>query len=158
MNRRLTFVIAGVVLVGALVGGALIGFIEHRGSQPPSDLEVIRASEDVAVEAISVEGRADKVLATYPVTTRDLDSLGIPRPEWPRGEPKRMMLVAMRGAFTVPRVTITSVPADPPMTTEIAIQVIDLDHGGPTITVLTTNQDLIHRVLNHLPAASAFGD
>lgn len=142
----LVAVVAAVALVGSPAlsfarsvpaqGQELGGFTEAPKLAAPigaAEAEAI-ALEVSALDARHAGGVKPGVLASFSVTVADLSELGIPHPEWMFGEPNlRLVMHESRGL---------PVPGGVEDVAVRVIQVIDVDRGFPTITMVTSRPEI----------------
>lgn len=149
--RRIAFslsvlvaVVAAVLLVGSpalsfarsVPAQELGGFSEAPKLAAPvsaAEAEAI-ALEVSALDARHAGGVKPGALASFSVTVKDLSELGIPHPEWMFGEPSmRLVMYESRGL---------PVPGGVEDVAVRVIQIIDVDRGFPTITMVTSRPEI----------------
>jgi hypothetical protein len=136
MNKRIIGVIVAVFAVAVLAGAAVA-----QPEPPPSwvgEPPELITKETQAINLAGMYGTSSKVLASYSVTAKDLDAMGISYPEWSGGEPASMHLVALSGSYQVPMLTKD---APQSMPGELTLMVIDAATGLPTVTIVTAGDE-----------------
>jgi hypothetical protein len=136
---RLVYLSAGVLALVALVVGVLFWSPSRSVAQ---DAQPWAEGKPMASPALptrlgsgDVEAMASgAVLASFSVTGADLAELGFSVPEWGFGEPA-LHLVMYQSSGLPTAGGLVDVPT-------MVVQVVDLDHGGPAITLITTRPEI----------------
>ena len=137
------FKIAGVV-VGLLVAVVVAaGAVVAQPAPPTSwvgEPPTLWAKDaQQAVNLAGLYGSSSEVIASFNVTPKDLDAMGISYPEWANGVPASMHLVALGGSYAVPVLT-KGEPAQA-MAGDLTLMVIDEATGLPTVTIVTSGEE-----------------